>query len=178
MLALSAMNDCSLEALAAELAPGETAAMIGSSGAGKSTILNRLLGVERQKTSAVRASDDRGRHTTTARELFMMPGGWLLIDMPGLRDVQLWAGDDAMDAGFQDIQELAACRFRDCRHAGEPGCAVVNAGVDGERLANYHKMLRELDFLERKFNPELERQTRAKWKAIHKAARRHSKRDR
>jgi ribosome biogenesis GTPase / thiamine phosphate phosphatase len=178
VLALSAMTDCSLDALAAELAPGETAAMIGSSGAGKSTILNRLLGIGRQKTRTVRASDDRGRHTTTARELFMMPGGWLLIDMPGLREVQLWAGDDAMDAGFRDIQELSAgCRFRDCTHAGEPGCAVVNAGVDGARLANYHKMLREIEFLERKANPELERQTRAKWKAIHKAARRHSKRD-
>jgi ribosome biogenesis GTPase / thiamine phosphate phosphatase len=178
VLALSAMTDCSLDVLAAELAPGETAAMIGSSGAGKSTILNRLLGIGRQKTGSVRAGDDRGRHTTTTRELFMMPGGWLLIDMPGLREVQLWAGDDAMDAGFRDIQELAAaCRFRDCTHAGEPGCAVVNAGVDGARLANYHKMLRELEFLERKVNPELERQTRAKWKAIHKAARRHSKRD-
>lgn len=85
VLALSAMTDCSLDALAAELAPGETAAMIGSSGAGKSTILNRLLGIGRQKTGAVRASHDRGRHTTTARELFMMPGGWLLIDMPGLK---------------------------------------------------------------------------------------------
>ena len=176
VLPLSAMTDRSLEALAAD--PGETAVMIGSSGAGKSTILNRLLGIEWQRTSAVRVGDDRGRHTTTARELFMVPGGWLLIDMPGLRELQLWAGDEAVDAGFHDIQALAErCRFRDCTHSCEPGCAVVNAGIDEARLANYHKMRRELEFLERQTNPELERQTRATWKAIHKAARRHPKRD-
>jgi ribosome biogenesis GTPase len=176
VLPLSAMTDRSLGALAGE--PGETAVMIGSSGAGKSTILNRLLGSERQRTSAVRAGDDRGRHTTTTRELFMAPGGWLLIDTPGLREVQPWGSDEAVYAGFRDIQELAeVCRFRDCTHSGEPGCAVANAGIDEARLANYHKMRRELAFLERKANPELERQTRAKWKAIHKAARRHPKRD-
>ena len=100
VLTLSALTDCSLDAFAAELAPSHTAAMIGSSGAGKSTILNRLVGIARQKTGAVSTSDDRGRHTTTTRELFMMPGGWLLIDMPGLREVQLWADSDAVDAGF------------------------------------------------------------------------------
>jgi len=177
VLPLSAMTDSSLGTLVAEVAPGETAAMIGSSGVGKSTILNRLLGTWLQLTSAVRAGDDRGRHTTTARELFMLPGGSLLIDMPGLREVQLWAGEEAVDAGFREIQELAAsCRFRDCRHLGEPGCAVMSSGLDATRLANYHKMRRELEFLERKSDPELERQTRAKWKAIHKAQR-HSKRD-
>ena len=176
VLALSALADYSLDALNAELASGETAAMIGSSGAGKSTILNRLLGVGLRSTSPVRPGDDRGRHTTTARDLFTVPAGWLLIDMPGLRELQLWAGDDAVDTGFCDIQELAkACRFRDCTHSGEPGCAVAHAGVDEARLANYHKMRRELDFLERKANPELQRQRRAKWKAIHKAARQRPK---
>ena len=178
VLPLSAMTDCSLDTLTAELRPGETAAMIGSSGVGKSTILNRLLGVHRQRTTAVRAGDDRGRHTTTARELFILPGGPLLIDMPGLREVQLWASGDAVDAGFHEIQELAAeCRFRDCAHAGEPGCAVLNAGLDEARLANYQKMRRELAYLERRSDPELERQTRARWKTIHKAARRHPKRN-
>ena len=177
VLPLSAMTDCRLDAPTAHLAPAETVAMIGSSGVGKSTILNRLLGLERQQTSAVRAGDDRGRHTTTARQLFMLPGGSLLIDMPGLREVQLWASGEAVDAGFREIQELAAeCRFRDCTHASEPGCAVLNAGLDEARLANYQKMRRELEFLERKSNPELERQTRTRWKALHKAARRNPKR--
>jgi ribosome biogenesis GTPase len=178
VLPLSAMTDASLDVLGAEMAAGETAAMVGSSGVGKSTILNRLLGAERQRTFAVRDGDSRGRHTTTARELFLMPEGWLLIDMPGLREVGLWSGDGAVDGAFHDIQELAqACRFRDCRHSGEPGCAVANGAVDEARLANYQKMRREVGYLERKADPELARQTRAKWKAIHKAMRRDPKRD-
>jgi ribosome biogenesis GTPase len=176
VLPLSATTDRSLAVLAAKR--GETAAMIGSSGAGKSTILNRLLGTEKQRTGAVRTGDDRGRHTTTVRELFMMPGEWQMIDMPGLREVGLWSCGEAVDGGFRDIQELAQkCRFRDCTHSGEPGCAVVVAGLDEARLANYHKMQKELEFLGRKADPHLERQTRAKWKAIHKAMRRDPKRD-
>jgi ribosome biogenesis GTPase / thiamine phosphate phosphatase len=176
VLSLSATTDRCLDVLAVKR--GETAALIGSSGAGKSTILNRLLSTEKQRTGAVRAGDDRGRHTTTARELFRMPGGWQMIDMPGLREVGLWAGGDAVEGGFQDIQELATqCRFRDCTHSGEPGCAVLAAGLEEARLANFHKMRRELEFMERKTDPHLERQTRAKWKAIHKAMRRNPKHD-
>ncbi|UWZ82184.1 ribosome small subunit-dependent GTPase A [Occallatibacter riparius] len=176
VLPLSAMTDASLDVLGATMSPGETAAMVGSSGVGKSTILNRLLGAERRRTMAVGASDDRGRHTTTARELFVMPGGWLLIDMPGLREVGLWSAEQSVDAGFGDIQELAAaCRFRDCTHSGEPGCAVADGAVDQARLANYQKMRREVEYLKRKADPELARQTRAKWKAIEKSVRRHPK---
>ncbi len=178
VLALSASSDPALDTVAAELLPGETAAMIGSSGVGKSTILNRLLGKERQKTASVRDGDDKGRHTTTTRELFRMPGGWLLIDMPGLREVQLWAETEAIDASFEDVQALAAqCRFRDCAHAGEPGCAVVGGGLDATRLANYQKMRREVEYLAIKADPELERQRKTKWKAIHKAMRKDPKRD-
>ncbi len=178
VLLLSALADASLDVLCAEMVPGETAAMVGSSGVGKSTILNRLLGAERQRTLAVRDADSRGRHTTTARELFIMPGGWLLIDMPGLREVGLWSGEHSVNAGFDDIQELASrCRFRDCTHSGEPGCAVANGAVEEARLANYQKMRREVEYLERKANPELARQTRAKWKAIQKSVRAHPKRD-
>jgi ribosome biogenesis GTPase len=178
VLPLSATADANLDVLAAGLAPGETAAMVGSSGVGKSTILNRLLRAERQRTFAVRDVDSRGRHTTTARELFLMPAGWLLIDMPGMREVGLWSGGEAVDAGFSDIQELAAgCRFRDCTHTGEPGCAVTDGAVDETRLANYRKMRKEVEFLERRADPELARQTRAKWRVIHKAMRRDFKRD-
>jgi ribosome biogenesis GTPase / thiamine phosphate phosphatase len=175
VLSLSAATDRSLDVLTAK--PGETAALIGSSGVGKSTILNRLLGAAKQTTGAVRPGDDRGRHTTTARELFMMPGDWLMIDMPGLREVGLWSEGETVDVGFRDIQDLAQeCRFRDCTHSCEPGCAVLSAGVNEARLANYHKMRRELEFQQRRADPHLERQTRTKWKAIHKAMRRDPKR--
>lgn len=177
VIPLSALSDHGLDALPAQLAPGETAALIGSSGVGKSTILNRLLGDERQRTNTVRSGDDRGRHTTTTRELFVMPGGWLLMDLPGLREVQLWASAEDLADSFDDIQELAkGCRFRDCAHAGEPGCAVEAAGLEPARLANYLKMQRELAHLERKTDPRVARETRSKSKAIEKSIRQHPKR--
>jgi ribosome biogenesis GTPase len=178
VLPMSARVEQGLEAIEAELKPGETAAMIGSSGVGKSTILNRLLGSERQQTNAVRESDDRGRHTTTARELFLMPGGWLLIDMPGIREIQLWATTDELEDSFEDIQELAQnCRFRDCTHTSEPGCAVMSADLDEARMENYRKMRRELEHLERKADPVLRKEVRAKWNAIEKSVRKHDKRN-
>jgi ribosome biogenesis GTPase len=154
VIPLCALSDHGLDALPSQLAAGETAAMIGSSGVGKSTMLNRLLGELRQRTNAVRARDSRGRHTTTSRELFRMPGGWLLMDLPGLREVQLWASAEKVEDSFDDIQELAQnCRFRDCAHAGEPGCAVEAAGLEPARLANYLKMQREVAALEKKTGP-------------------------
>jgi len=186
VLPISAKADHDLGALPAQLAPGETAALIGSSGVGKSTILNRLLGDGRQATGEVRASDSRGRHTTTTRQLFRMPGGWLLMDLPGLREVQLWANpeqttgqlDSNLEASFDDIRALAQnCRFRDCTHSAEPGCAVTSAAIDPARLANYQKMQKELAHLERKANPRLAKENRAKWNAIEKSVRSHPKRD-
>ena len=177
VLPISALSDHGLDALPALLGPGETAALIGSSGVGKSTILNRLLGDERQRTTAVRASDSRGRHTTTSRQLFVMPGGWLLMDLPGLREVQLWATTEKLEDSFDDIQQLAqTCRFRDCTHTAEPGCAVTAAGLDPARLANYLKMQKELAHLDRKTDPRLAKETKAKWKAIEKSVRHHPKR--
>jgi ribosome biogenesis GTPase len=187
VLPISAKSDENLDTLPSQLGPGQTAALIGSSGVGKSTILNRLLGDERQATSAVRASDSRGRHTTTTRQLFRMPAsaanqsGWLLMDLPGLREVQLWANPDqptqTLEASFDDIQELAqSCRFRDCTHGAEPGCAVTSANLDPARLANFQKMQKELAHLERKTNPRLAKETRAKWNATEKSVRSHPKR--
>lgn len=179
VLPMSARVEEGLGQIEAELKPGETAAMIGSSGVGKSTILNRLIGSERQQTQAVREGDNHGRHTTTTRELFLMPGGWLLIDMPGLREIQLWASAEGLDNSFEDIQALAAaCRFRDCSHENEPGCAVLAAGLDAGRMENYKKMRRELAHLDRKADPVLRKEVRAKWNAIEKSVRKNDKRNR
>lgn len=172
VIPLCALSDHGLDALPTMLAPGETAAMIGSSGVGKSTMLNRLVGDQRQRTNAVRARDSRGRHTTTSRELFQMPGGWLLMDLPGLREVQLWASAEQLQESFDDIQELAQhCRFRDCAHAGEPGCAVAAAGLEPARLANFLKMQQELASLEKKTGPRPARESKAKTKAPVKSGR-------
>lgn len=155
---------------------GETAALIGSSGAGKSTILNWLLGEERQPTQAVRESDSKGRHTTSHRQLFVMPGGWLLMDLPGLREVQLWAGGGDLDSAFPDIDELAAsCRFRDCRHESEPECAVTAAvttgTLDPARLASYRQLGRELAHLERQVDQRAALEQKREHKAMHRAQR-------
>ena len=176
VLPMSALAGSGLGGLGALLAPGETAALIGSSGVGKSTIVNCLLGESRQPTNPVRDDDGRGRHTTTTRSMFLMPGNWLLIDMPGLREVQLWAAPEHLDASFEDVSELAAaCRFRDCTHTREPGCAVRDSAIDQDRLLNYQKMQRELDYLDRKADKRLMSETKARWKTIHKAMRKITK---
>jgi ribosome biogenesis GTPase / thiamine phosphate phosphatase len=158
------------------MAQGETAALIGSSGVGKSTLVNHLLGTVRQATAEVREDDNRGRHTTTTRSMFVMPGRWLLIDMPGLREIQLWAMADHTNVGFQDIENIAqSCRFRDCTHSGEPGCAIAESAIDPQRLDNYRKLQRELDYLDRKLDKRLMSENKARWKIIHKAMRHHPK---
>lgn len=144
-----------LEALRSFLVEGSTVALIGSSGAGKSTLLNALCGEEIMRTASVRESDQRGRHTTTHRQLVALPGGGLLIDNPGIREIQLWADDDALAEAFDDIEKLALdCRFRDCRHEGEPGCAVEIAVEQGRlvpaRLASWRALGKELLHLERR----------------------------
>jgi len=172
VLAVSAHEGWGLAALEAHLKPGLTAAFTGSSGAGKSTLVNRLLGREQQPVQEVRTSDSRGRHTTVRRELFLVPNGWLLIDTPGLRELQLWANPEAMEATFSDIATLAAkCRFRDCRHQGEPGCAVAASGIDDARLANYAKLRRELAHLDRKLDQRAAQEEKRKIKRIHRAMR-------
>jgi ribosome biogenesis GTPase len=151
------------------LAAGQTLVLLGSSGAGKSTLTNTLLGTAVQDTGSVRAHDGRGRHTTTARSLHRLPGGACVIDTPGLRTLRPDLDAATLDASFVDIGTLAAgCRFRDCRHLDEPGCAV-RAGVDPDRLRNYHKLLREAA---RDHQTALERQRQAaEWKVRGKAVR-------
>ncbi len=149
--------------LAQHTLPGRTLALLGSSGAGKSTLTNTLLGAARQDTGAVRESDGRGQHTTTARSLFRLPGGACVIDTPGLRALRPDADEARVAATFGDVAALAPqCRFRNCTHREEPGCAV-REGVDYDRLRNYHKLLREA---KRDTMSALERQRQvAMWKA-------------
>jgi ribosome biogenesis GTPase len=159
---------------------GRTVVLLGSSGAGKSTIANALLGEPRQATQSVRESDSRGRHTTTRRMLIELPGGGALIDTPGLRELALWAGQDSVDEVFDGIATLARqCRFHDCAHAGEPGCAVSAALKAGElepaRWASYQKLLAEARYHERSVDQRAAAETKRKWKVIHKAIRHHPK---
>ena len=158
------------------LKPGQTLVLLGSSGVGKSTIANRLLGEAVQEVQPVRESDSKGRHTTTARELFILPGGALLMDTPGLREMQLWDAEDGVAQTFADIDLLAArCKFVDCSHQEEPGCAVraaVSSGeLDAARLENRRKLLREQEFLRRKVNPEAQQENKELWKKLHRAQR-------
>lgn len=182
VVVISAATGEGLSALAPYLLRGRTVALLGSSGVGKSTLVNRLLGEDRQRTLAVRASDDRGRHATTHRELIPLPGGALVIDTPGLREIQLWAGETSLNDAFTDLAALAeGCRFRDCRHRDEPGCAVRAAVADGrlpaERLESHHKLARELRSLEIRQDVGLQRAQKAKWRAIHRQARHHRPRE-
>jgi ribosome biogenesis GTPase len=150
--AVSSRSGLGLETVRSYLEPGVTAALLGPSGAGKSTLVNTLAGEERLATRSARA-DGSGRHTTTRRELVVLPGGGIVVDNPGMREVHLWLADEGLSEAFEDITELAArCRFSDCRHQDEPGCAVQAALADGslapERWQSYRELQRELAELE------------------------------
>jgi ribosome biogenesis GTPase len=180
VMQLSARTGLGFEVLQSCLRPRETFVLIGSSGAGKSTLLNRLFGRDLMRTAPVRDGDSRGRHTTSHRQLFRLPSGALLIDSPGLREVQIWASDDSLDSAFDDIDALSRqCRFRDCAHGPEPGCAVlasVRAGkLSSERLASYLRLGRELRYLEVRQDQAVRLAEKRRWKIIHKAMRRDTK---
>ncbi len=158
------------------LCPGHTLVLLGSSGVGKSTMANRLLGQTVQDVQAVRDGDSRGRHTTTTRELFVLPGGALLMDTPGLREMQLWDADSGVAQVFGDIDLLAAkCRFGDCCHEAEPGCAVraaLSTGrLDPARVENRRKLLREQEFLRRKMDPQARQEEKRRIKEVHRQQR-------
>jgi ribosome biogenesis GTPase len=176
VLALSAATGEGVDALDAYLGQGRTVALLGSSGVGKTTLVNRLTG-GRQPTGPT-SDGGRGRHTTTRRDLLPLPGGGMLLDTPGMRELQLWADEEALDSTFPEVAELAiACRFGDCAHEGEPGCAVHGALADGSlSAARYHawrKQQRELRALARRRDARLRAETKRQNRVMARDMRRH-----
>ncbi len=175
--AVSCRHRATLDVLRGYIGAGRTGALLGSSGVGKSTIVNRLIGHDLLRTQDVRESDSRGRHTSTTRQLVLLPGGGVLIDTPGMRELQLWDTGEAVGGAFDDIGALAdACRFRDCRHQQEPGCAVRAAaaagGLAAGRLESYHKLQAEQAHqarqLDRRAEIDEKRRTKAATRALQK----------
>lgn len=180
IVVLSAVENKGLDGLIPYLGTGQTVALIGSSGVGKSTITNQLVGQDIQAVQSVRLGDNRGRHTTTHRELIILPSGGLLIDTPGMREIQMWGSADGLQETFADIESLGTlCRFRNCQHEQEPGCAVQQALFDGtldeERLRNYQKLQQELNYLNRKQDQKAYLAEKEKWKKITKFQRKKRK---
>jgi ribosome biogenesis GTPase / thiamine phosphate phosphatase len=164
---VSGLTGQGCDALRARLQPGVTAVLIGSSGVGKSTLVNRFAGADRMAVTETRADDDEGRHTTSHRELIELPGGGLVIDTPGIRELQLWDGG-GIDEAFADVEGLAAaCRFNDCSHSSEPGCAVNAALESGalaqERYDSWRKLQRELRAIAVRADARLRREEKRKW---------------
>jgi ribosome biogenesis GTPase / thiamine phosphate phosphatase len=177
----SAATGAGLDELREHIRPGRTVGFIGSSGVGKSSLTNRLLGRDVQAVAGLR-NDDRGRHTTTARQLIELADGGVLIDTPGMRELGLLEDEGGIETTFADVAAFAEqCRFRDCTHTTEPGCAVVAASESGElaadRLASYRKLVREIAAAKRASDPVLASRTKARWRSIHRAMRARSKID-
>jgi ribosome biogenesis GTPase len=170
---VSAVTGTGMADLKQYLTKGSTSALLGSSGVGKSALINALLGEERLATGEVRKSDNEGRHTTTRRELILLPGGGAVIDTPGMREMHVWGDEEGLDNAFQDISELAKnCRFTDCRHDSEPGCAVREAlrsgNLETKHFKNYLQLQRELRHLEARQEGKAALVEKMRWKQISK----------
>ena len=179
VLAVSATAGRGVEDILNHIGPGQTAAFLGSSGVGKSSIVNRLLGRSAQEVRETDANTGRGLHTTSARQLFLLPSGGLIMDTPGMREIQVWAVDAGLDTAFEDIKALAdRCRFRDCSHRCEPGCrvqaAVLQGELDARRLAGYFKIRDEAYYIEMKRAHSASWVERERWKKVARAARKRS----
>ncbi len=181
IVVLSASTSQGLDGLKPYLQSGQTVALLGSSGVGKSTIVNQLIGTDIQTVQAVRKGDNRGKHTTTYRELILLPTGGLIVDTPGMRELQVWSGDEGLQETFADIEMFVQqCRFRNCQHEREPGCAVQQAldegTLDYRRFLNYQKLQKELNYLQGKQDQRLNLLEKERWKKIHKEIRNYKKR--
>jgi ribosome biogenesis GTPase len=174
--AISAINSDGLRQLDKYLTAGKTAVFIGSSGVGKSTIINRLLGSDIIKVKEISGYKDKGHHTTTSREMYLLDSGGIVIDTPGMRELQLWEGEEGLSGTFEDIERIATqCRFDDCRHQNEPDCAIrtalENGEIDRARFKSYLKLQRELKYQKSRTNTKLRMEESKRWKNIAKAAR-------
>jgi ribosome biogenesis GTPase len=178
VLSVSAFDGRGVAEVRQRIAHGTTVAFVGSSGVGKSTLLNTLAGSDVAAVTAIRDDDAKGRHTTTRRQLHLLPEGGLVLDTPGMRELALWDADAGIERSFADIEALAgSCRFSDCAHNGEPGCAVTSAIADGDlaesRFDGWRKLEREARHLERRVDALARAEERRKWKAIHKSVGKH-----
>jgi ribosome biogenesis GTPase len=174
VVTVSAVDGRGIDEIRARIRPGATVAFVGSSGVGKSTLVNTLAGDELAAVSEIRQDDGRGRHTTSRRQLHRIPDGGLVLDTPGMRELSLWDADAGLDRSFADIDALAAtCRFSDCTHAGEPGCAVAAAIADGDldagRFQSWRKLEKEARHLERRVDHFAREEERRRWRTISKS---------
>lgn len=178
VFAVSNLTGEGISALTRLLTDDKTAALLGSSGVGKSSLANVICGDKMMAVQDIREDDDMGRHTTTHRELITIPTGGVLIDTPGMREFQLWDNNESLDSSFKDVEEFSnSCKFNDCQHNNEPGCAIRQAldtgALSADRYGSYLKLKRELAFLERKMDRTAQSKERKKWKTITKSMRSH-----